>query len=188
MKGLCVVVASLCAVALAVPWDSNNDPTTFSNATIVSFKALQQRSASLAVSPWSDTYWPDFQGGISHRWNSQTPKDFGYSTLSLATLKRATWTQLSQLSPAEKLDIYAGRYDYPTVKSEWQRCSPQDPTWTGLCHGWAPASMAYLQPYPVNLTNKDGILVPFGSSDVKALLTYFVAQYEDGFSSTEYVS
>lgn len=84
---------------------------------------------------------------------------------------------MSTLSPAEKYDIFVGRYDFPTVQSEWRRTSPNDYTWEGLCHGWAPAALDFKQPYPVNMTNKDGIVIPFGSSDVKALLTYFMGEY-----------
>jgi hypothetical protein len=57
----------------------------------------------------------------------------------------------------------------------------------GLCHGWAPASLFYKQPNPVNLPNPDGVIVPFGSSDVKALLTYFVGNYEEAFSTSTYL-
>ncbi len=42
---------------------------------------------------------------------------------------------LKILSPAEKYDIYVGRYDYPTVQSEWKRTNPEDAHWEGLCHG-----------------------------------------------------
>jgi hypothetical protein len=50
-------------------------------------------------------------------------------------LKQLSQQQLMELSPAEKLDILAGRYDYPTVKSERRRTSPYDEFWEGLCHG-----------------------------------------------------
>jgi hypothetical protein len=38
------------------------------------------------------------------------------------------------------------------------------------------------------MTSKDGVVIPFGSSDVKALLTYFVATYEEAFTTTSYIS
>ncbi len=108
--------------------------------------------------------------------------------MNLTALKSASSAQLQQMSPAEKLDVFSGRYDYPTVRSEWQRTSPDDATWEGLCHGWAPASMFYKQPNPVKLTNSDGIVVPFGSSDIKALLTYFVGTYDEAFSTSSYLA
>lgn len=132
--------------------------------------------------------WPSYQSGIAHRWNSKKPQDFKYDLNKLTDLKQMAPQALAALSPAEKLDVFAGRYDYPTVNSEWQRTSPKDATWEGLCHGWAPASQFYQQPAPVNLTNKDGVVVPFGSSDVKALLTYFVAMYDEAFTTTTYIA
>jgi len=59
------------------------------------------------------------------------------------------------------------------------RTHRNDAKWEGLCHGWAPASLYYRQPNPTELKNKDGIAVSFGSSDVKALLTYFMAEYNE---------
>ena len=84
---------------------------------------------------------------------------------------------LKALSPAEKYDIFMGKFSYPTVKFEWARTSASHPQWYGLCHGWAPAAIVYDEPNPVTLTGPSGVKVPFGSSDVKALLTHFLANY-----------
>ena len=48
--------------------------------------------------------------------------------------------------------------------------SVEIPTWEGLCHAWAPATLALENPAPVELTNPNGLKVPFGSSDIKALI------------------
>ena len=48
------------------------------------------------------------------------------------------------------------------------------PTWEGLCHSWAPATILFQEPKPVTVKTKSGIVVDFGSSDLKALLTYFL--------------
>jgi len=85
------------------------------------------------------------------------------------------------LSPAEKYDIYMGRYDYPTVLEEWSRTNSseaEDNDWEGISRGWAAAAMQYAQPNAVNMMNADGIEVLFGSSDVKGLLSYYVDQYD----------
>jgi hypothetical protein len=78
---------------------------------------------------------------------------------------------MAQLSPAEKYDIFIGNFTYPLVAYERERTNSSDPTWFGLCHGWAPAAINFKEPKPVTLTSAAGIAVPFGSSDVKALLT-----------------
>ena len=46
------------------------------------------------------------------------------------------------------------------------------PRWERLCHAWAHAILQYESPQNVVVTNPDGIEIPFGASDIKALLTY----------------
>lgn len=105
------------------------------------------------------------------------------------------------LSPSEKYDLYMGDRNWTLTKKERERTKimklvnafksneavdPEKviPSWYGLCHAWAPATILYDNPGPVgisdlgsdaitpfNLTSPDGINVPFGASDVKALLT-----------------
>lgn len=59
--------------------------------------------------------------------------------------------------------------------------------WLTICLQWAPASMFFKQPNPVTITSPDGIKVPFGSSDVKALLIYFTGTYDEAFSTSSYL-
>lgn len=105
--------------------------------------------STLSEPPWSDTYWPSFLSGIAHRWQLDHgslpgPQDFNYKLLSKAQLLAMDVDEIAQtLSPAEKFDVVNSRFDYPTVKSEWQRTAPTDAKWEGLCHGWAPASLYY---------------------------------------------
>lgn len=79
---------------------------------------------------------------------------------------------MKELSPAEKYDLYMGRYDYPL---KWEvdffaRGGTAD--WEGICHGWAGASIHHEEPNPKVVKNPDGIEIHFGSSDIKALLSY----------------
>jgi hypothetical protein len=133
-------------------------------------------SATLASQPWPDTYWPSYEGGVSSRWNSSNPQPFAYVPPTLAQLRSMSPDQLMELSPAEKFDILRGDYNYSLVQSERSRTSPSDETWEGICHGWAPASTLYAEPQPVVLANADGISIPFGSADVKAMLSYYQGQ------------
>lgn len=184
---LLLVVAALVACCSADPWNSRNDPNNWQEGLTFNFNKLPS-SGELDYVPWSDTYWPSYQGGLAHRWNTDDSQDFQYQTFSKSQLQSMSSKDIAKLSPAEKYDIYEGRYDYPTVKSEWDRTSPDDATWEGLCHGWAPAALQYgEQPDAVTLKNKDGISIPFGSSDVKALLTYYVAEYADSQIQTSFV-
>jgi len=169
--------ASLALLVSGSQWSYSNQPSLFGKNYDFNLSNLPP-VLKLSKMPWSDTYWPSYQSGIAHRWNSHLPQDWSYKLHSKdELLKNLTINDLKELSPAEKYDIFMQRYDYPTVRNEWMRTSPSDAGWEGLCHGWAPAAYIYEQPKPVDIRNNDGILIPFGSSDVKALLTYYMGEY-----------
>ncbi|MBF0207576.1 MAG: hypothetical protein HQK53_11870 [Oligoflexia bacterium] len=125
--------------------------------------------------PWSDSYWPSYKGGLAHRYKvDKLPHRF----LSKKQLGQMEQKEINNLSPAEKIDIYYGDYGYLFTRSELARTAemcnhPDGSEWEGLCHGWASAAINYPEPRPVVMTNRDGIKIPFGSSDMKALLSYF---------------
>ena len=107
----------------------------------------------------------------------------------------------SELSPAEKYDLLIGDKNWSLTRWERERTDIMklvdaikvDPktnrediieSWWGLCHAWAPATILYKNPGPIGLSdpktgkalpiklkNPSGIEVPFGSSDIKALLS-----------------
>ena len=158
-------------------WNSANEPNLL-NTSAAYERNLSKLplTATLNSKPWSDSYWPSNEGGISARWNTSNPQNFSYTSPSLAKLKTMSQADLAELSPAEKYDIFMGRYDYPTVASERARTSPNDESWEGICHGWASAAYLYQEPKPVVLQNSEGLSVPFGSSDIKALLSYHQGQ------------
>lgn len=176
-------------------WDNANDPYRLGLDYMSkeyrytnSFKDLPNQG-SLDLLPWSDDYWPTYKGGISYRWNQSGQDDerrFSYQLLQKSKIKKLSKSQLKKLSPAEKYDLYLGNYNYPLVEHERARTQvlrtdPNHPsfdfdydipTWEGLCHGWAPATLLYENPSPVVMKNPDGIEIPFGASDIKALLTF----------------
>ena len=155
-------------------WDVINDPDRFGRNFETHYRDLPT-SGSISRIPWSDSYWPSQRAGIAYRWLNPGPSSFGYSLPSRQTVQGMTREELSALSPAEKLDIFVGRFEYPTVLSERRRTYPGAAPWEGLCHGWAPASLEFLEPHPVTLKGPSNISVPFGSSDVKALLSWYMA-------------
>lgn len=157
-------------------WDEFNDPANLRDQYEVRLSTLPL-AAELDVKPWTDTYWPSHRGGLADRWNDPNrPSAFLYPLSDLQQLQTLSFEDMKHLSPAEKYDIYLGRLDYPLVQSERHRTSPDDPSWFGLCHGWAPAALNFKEPKPVTMTAASGLQVPFGSSDVKALLL-FAQQY-----------
>jgi hypothetical protein len=155
-------------------WNATNDPLRLQGSYERKLGALPIKG-TLDVKPWSDTYWPSSKGGVAARWFNAVSGEsaFSYKLYTLAEIKTLSQDQLKRLSPAEKFDIIRGKFDYPTVKAERARTKPTAESWEGLCHGWAPAAMLFSEPKPIVFDGANGVKIPFGSSDVKALLTLY---------------
>lgn len=129
---------------------------------------------------WSGDYWAMSKGNINRRWNASA--NFKMTSPDKPTARQMSQEQIAQLSPAEKFDLLNGHYDYP-LKAEVKKLTDyKAKDWEGICHGWAPASMNHNEPIAKTISNEDGISIPFGSSDIKAILSYFYAypyQVED---------
>lgn len=138
---------------------------------------FERRWAALPLSgtteriPWTDTYWPKNKGGISHRW--RVDQAHTYRSPSKEEVLKMPEGQVADLSPAEKYDLLVANYTYPLTTAVMSANQPKEPSWQGYCHGWAPASIHFREPRPLVMTNQDGLRIRFGSSDIKALLTYF---------------
>jgi hypothetical protein len=162
-------------LAFAERFEEGNSPVFFKKLAgtemITNFKQLPTNGEQLDDRyGWSETYWPSNVGGIAYRWNHPNPEPFKYKFNSKEELKRMGMQELSQLSPAEMYDVAMGDYNYTLTRKMLGRYSPRDLWWEGICHGWSQAATNYPEPAKVLVTNPDGIKVPFGSSDVKALL------------------
>jgi hypothetical protein len=171
--------------AFAAKWDKVNDPNKFARVT---GKAFTAKFSSLPLKAklsnphfiWSDTFWPANLGGIAYRWNSEpNPEPFKYKLFSKSEIQKMDVSELEKLSPTEKYDIFMGVFSYSLTKKVLGKNKPTDLWWEGICHGWAIAAVNHPEPARVNLLNeKDGIMVPFGSSDVKGLLDYYYAEVQ----------
>ena len=187
MKKL-AVLATLCLVgsAHAEKWNSSNNPTYF-NPVMSTPMSMNMSSLPLAAKlrderlGWSETFWPANKGGVAFRWNAADPQPFKYKLKSKAELMSMSEEEMSELSPAELYDISQGDYKYSLTKKVLGFNSPTDLWWEGICHGWSLAAVHYPEPDQVIVTNKDGIKVPFGSSDVKGLLALHDATNSKGF-------
>jgi hypothetical protein len=123
---------------------------------------------------WSGDHWPSARGGINRRWQ----EDFGRSNAFLLDeLRQLSREELARLSPSEKYDILMGRYDYPLKQEVAARNKLASEEWEGIGEGWAMATSYHAEPGPKDIENADGIVVPFGSSDIKALLSYYYAAH-----------
>jgi hypothetical protein len=129
-----------------------------------------------AIQPWSGPYWMSRRGVIAYRWQTdQTP--WQYTPPTQARVEAMTQDELALLSPAEKFDILRGDYDYPTVRYSIEYADQKAKRrWRGICNGYAQASVQIEEPRATVLVRADGLKVPFGSGDLKALASYY---YED---------
>lgn len=98
---------------------------------------------------------------------------------SMSDVMNMSQSQIDQLSPAEKFDIYKGfitngRTNFKLTEQVLGFTSPFDAYWEGVCHGWSSAALEFKEPKPVSFTN-NGVTLNFGSSDLKALLSYYHA-------------
>lgn len=126
--------------------------------------------------PWTDSYWPDYLGAMANRWqNADDSAKRSYVPVTRADVVagRVDPARLRALSPAEKFGIVSG--DAGFAARMLASASPGAEEWVGYCNGWSIASLQYAEPRPVDVTFEENgrrYVVPFGSSDVKALLTY----------------
>lgn len=150
--------------------DGYNDPHRLMPGFETRYDLLPTAGQAHRV-PWTDSYWPKNKGGIAYRW--QSDESHTYESPSFEQLKAMSPEQIARLSPAEKYDLYVGSYEYPFTLRIKAENNASTPAWQGYCHGWTTASIHFEEPRPVTMVNPDGIAIPFGSSDIKALLTYF---------------
>lgn len=164
-------------VLIQEAWQGFSSPDIISAGFTHNLFALPLEGATQWQGPrnWSSDYWASREGGINRRWNSPRQQGFNYSSPSASEIRRLSRRQMMALSPTEKFDILNGRYDYPLKKKVASEVSPRADKWEGICHGWVVATTHHNEPTPKTLRNADGIEIPFGTADIKALLSYYYA-------------
>jgi hypothetical protein len=198
--GACLAAALWTGGCVSAPHDaSSSTSSTSERQSSVDLRAREARSLSaflgvdperrldllplrgdLESVPWASSYWPDSLGGIARRWREvEVGKSVYFGTPTREFLRGATPEEIAKLSPAEKIDLLAGRYDFPTLKAVREKARFLVPDWAGICDGVALASTTFAEPDAVTLTNPDGLAVSFGSSDVKALVSHAAENVDD---------
>lgn len=192
MKILTLIISLLITLNLsAATWNRANSPANFDSEYKTSFWFLPKKGK--IKRPWSGDYWPTYKGGITYRWaDNSVRKDsqrYFYRINSMRSIGEND-RDIYQLSPAEKWDLYRGDANWTLTKHERNRTkiySKNDiPKWEGLCHGWAPATLIFKNPKPVTVTGAKGHKISFGSSDIKALMTYHMHLNKRG-SKTQFL-
>lgn len=165
--------------------------------------AADLQSAQLEETPWSDTYWPIYQGLLGSRFGDGNFKRAGnwkghYDFIlrknqSLKAISDGgSALALDLLSPSEKYDlligsltdgrtVYDNGYLTPAMWNEgslyWDRYKDVE-AWMGICDGWAMAS--YKTPRPtksIEVASADGTKrLKFYPSDLKGLTSYMWAK------------
>jgi hypothetical protein len=158
-----------------------NDIEIFDFRDSMNFASLPlQADTRDGLKYWSGDYWPFSKGSINIRWNAYTAMGTDREAPDFETAKLMTYEDLAQLSPSEKFDLLNGNYDYPLTSEVKGKADPEADDWEGICNGWATASIYHAEPKPKDLVNPEGITIPFGSSDIKALISYYYAFHHQG--------
>ena len=179
------VTVLIATVSQAKPWNQINDPARFDTKYDYHLNAFETKGSLPAdKTPWSETYWPADKGGINYRWNAKIPTGFKYKSPTMAQAMAMTRAQLAELAPSEKYDLAMGHYNYPVRADAGDGAKRSLPYWQGICDGWTMASLQFPEPLPTDIKNPDGIMIPFGSSDVKGLLSYYM-RFEADVEITE---
>lgn len=177
-----LLISFLCFIAINAnaeinrEWEDYSDPAIRNPNYEKSYTALPLRGIVTDNRKiWANDYWAHKKGSINFRWNAV--KKIGFDLKSPAREEALMMSQaaLAELAPTEKLDLLNGDYNYTLRKEVEGIASKHAAIWHGICNGWAPATVNHNEPTPKTFTNPDGIVVPFGSSDIKALISYYYA-------------
>lgn len=171
-----VSVAHASPNAILRDWKGFSDPDIMGSGFTNKFNGLPlEGSIEIGPKAWSGHYWPKMEGSINNRWNSTGRQGFDLISPTREQAKRMSLDELAQLAPSEKYDLFTGKYDYPLKTRTIDRSNPRADEWEGICNGWTRATLYHNEPTPKVMTNPDGIQIPFGSSDIKALLSFYYA-------------
>lgn len=180
--GLSLLSVSSTASVLEA-WTPDSTPDIMNSYYLKKFDALPLSGKIVQGNKlWSGNYWALSKGNINYRWYAKNKIGFNLRSPTKDQAKKMTIPELAELSPSEKFDLFTGRYDYPLKNEVSVIADPKAEIWEGICHGWSPATINHDEPTPKLMTNPDGIEVPFGSTDIKALLSYY---YAYGFRSPD---
>ena len=162
-------------------------------------ESMQLMEAELDETPWSDTFWPDKLGSVANAYDKNfIPMSFSWNIRKLSlepSVKRAqekfselSYQDLADLSPAQKYDIIVGDTNFTFTKSVMNRIdamsdNKQTALWSGVCHGWSPASMNVARPtHSIHVPLADGRSLAVYPADIKALASYLWGQsFVQGF-------
>ncbi len=160
-------------VEQAEKWGTADDPGIFGPGTTRKLKDLPDVGEAAQI-PWAGSYWPVWEDSINHKWDgaNDSPskkyeKAFGGTNVEDAVSKAhgiESRTTAKTCKDTSECDSSLGEKCGKRDGKEEGRCIP---SWFGICHAWAPASI--LMPEPQHEVVRNG--VTFKVQDIKALAT-----------------
>lgn len=161
-----------------IPWDSANNPQNFPTVRNLKFESLPLKGRT-NVTPWAGYHWPSQKGGIANQWQNNRRATLN-NLKSYNQIQSMSMAEKYKLSPAEKLDIILGDYNYSITKWVLNRNPVNSVDWAGICEGTAMASMLFKQPKPITLINQYNQHIPLYTSDMKAFVSWYMARVSKG--------
>ncbi len=155
-------------------WTHADDPNLFSTDLEYRLTELPMEGTA-ANAPWASSYWPVYQDSINYSWE-------GPDSLSPAAKYGAAFG-VDDIE--DRVSAYYGvdRHSWNTSCTNNSDCDEETtevcakrrgeesgyciPTWWGICHAWAPASI--LEPEPIAPVTING--VEFKVNDLKAIMS-----------------
>lgn len=155
--------------------------------SLTQMEEMKLKSGRTRTQPWSDSYWPLYQGGLGQRYMDPEFQSYDWNEAKNYVSKRPV-SQLMKdnraelLSPSEKYDVLMGLKDLPLTAANWRdggeffRSHGKVESWMGYCHGWAPASFFMPEPKKKIVVTAASGPISFNPSDVKGLITLIWAK------------
>ena len=170
----------------AEAWGSADNPNLFNNSLEYLATELPRTGQATNI-PWAGSYWPVYEDSVNKKWagastvspSAKYGTAFGATGVEDAVSKfhgidaQSTRTACTQTSECNS------SLGESCAKREGATSGRCIPTWWGICHAWAPASI--LLPEPKKAVTYNG--VEFKVQDIKALLTLVHDRTETKFVS-----
>jgi hypothetical protein len=166
------------------------------NARVID--ALKLSEAGLAETPWSSDFWPDEKGSIADPYNETGNGPLGIPINRIMTghnianlkdradlhrqvvqnIKAIPEEKFDNMSPSEKYDMVVGDPNFTMTNQVIKMVEVMDSlglvaAFSGVCHGWSPASLNMPRPqHVITLMSPFGRPVNFYPMDIKALASF----------------
>jgi hypothetical protein len=153
--------------------------------TLEAMEQLGLRASRVPIQPWSDDYWPYFKGILGARYadpaalgpNYRKNRKYARAHPARKIIASGNEKAIDALSPSEKYELVIGDSEGALTSRMWaageefSNSSGVVEDWLGICHGWAPASLAMPRPAKaVVVKSADGKRdIKFYPADIKAL-------------------